>query len=416
MKYNPKGSNIEIWDFSASSREGKYEEYLNDNKQKFHDYTPNLLGEKIRRWFTPGNVEPIWVAKMPQSDTMIVHKDLFRLAAAVNVYLEKKPNTTKTVPYGIKACISYPYALFLGQQTHVIINQTGNSYYVQCHFCKLTNCITSSESKDLGVLLIVRRTPFVMLPVDLGDEPWYDNSALQVLSALNELIRPKRFVAALMLGTAALISILTTFTVATTALVQGIHTAHFVNTLNKNISSALMEQAYIDIKLEAKINVLEEVVLALGQDIANLKAQQETRCHSGFQSICVTPLPYNTSAPWKKIKTHLQGVWKDSDITHDLNTLQKDISAMSQAHLQFGDLQSLASALETNIHALNPMDWIQYLIFVGIIGPLVLCAVILFPYLLQSLFRSVAAVEQENFEFHLKNKKRGTAASIATHV
>lgn len=87
-------------------------------------------------------------------------------------------------------------------------------------------------------MLIVRRPPFVMLPIDLGDEPWYDNSALRALTSLNNLIRPKRFAAALILGITALISILTTFAVATTALVQEIDTAHYVNALNKNITFA----------------------------------------------------------------------------------------------------------------------------------------------------------------------------------
>ena len=73
-----------------------------------------------------------------------------------------------------------------------------------------------------------------------------------------------------------------------------------------------MEQTNINIKLEAKINLLEKIMLALGQDVANLKTLQETRCHNGFQSICVTPLPHNTSLPWDEIKAHLQGVWKDT--------------------------------------------------------------------------------------------------------
>lgn len=104
----------------------------------------------------------------------------------------------------------------------------------------------------MGTVIIVRRPPFVMLPVELGPEPWYDNSALQVLNTLRDLIRPKRFVAALILGITALISIITTFAVATTALVQEIHTAHYVNTLNKNVTMALLEQEAIDKKVRVK--------------------------------------------------------------------------------------------------------------------------------------------------------------------
>ena len=116
---------------------------------------------------------------------------------------------------------------------------------------------------------------------------------MQALKRLNELIRPKRFVAALILEITALIAILTSFTISTTALVQQQHTAHFVNDMHKNISVALSELYFIDKKLEAKVNALKEVMLAIGQDIANIKTRLATKCHASFQYICVTPLPYN---------------------------------------------------------------------------------------------------------------------------
>ena len=215
------------------------------------------------------------------------------------------------------------------------------------------------------------------------------------------------------MGITTLISILTTFALTTTALVQEIHTAHYVNALNKNITSALLEQEAIDKKLEAKINVLEEVVLALGQDIANLKTTLSTRCHGNFKSICVTPLPYNTSQPWEKVKAHLQGLWQDNNITHDLASLQKDISAMSQSHLQLGGLQDLASQLERGLKSLNPLNWVQYFVFIGVIILLIVLVIFLFPCLLKCLFSTLQAVEQEVFELHFKNKKGRPATSTA---
>ena len=204
-----------------------------------------------------------------------------------------------------------------------------------------------------------------------------------------------------------------TFAVATTALVQEIHTAHYVNTLNKNITSALLRQAAIDNELEAKINVLEEVVLALGKDISNLKTTLSTRCHGSFKAICVTPLTYNYSEPWDKVKAHIQGVWRDNNITYDLIALQQDISAISQAHLQLGGLQDLANEIESGIKALNPLNWVQYFVLIGVVILLVLLVIFLFPCLLKCLFKSVAQVKQDVFELHFKNKKRGPATSTA---
>ena len=65
-------------------------------------------------------------------------------------------------------------------------------------------------------MIIVKHPSFVMLPVDLKDETWYENSALQTLKKLHNM-RPKRFVTGILLGISALIAILTSFTVATTA-------------------------------------------------------------------------------------------------------------------------------------------------------------------------------------------------------
>lgn len=122
---------------------------------------------------------------------------------------------------------------------HVDITVVGGSYRIFCHTCRLTNYIDSILDKELSVMILVKRPPYVMLPVDLMEEDWYENSALQILKRLHALIRPKRFVATLILGISALIAIITTFAVATTALVQEIHTAHFVNELNKNVTLAL---------------------------------------------------------------------------------------------------------------------------------------------------------------------------------
>lgn len=89
-------------------------------------------------------------------------------------------------------------------------------------------------------MMIVKRPAYVFLPVDIGEESWY-NSTLEVVKNINELTRPKRFMAALILGISAMIAMLTTFAVSTTALVKGMQTATFVNELHRNITLALSE-------------------------------------------------------------------------------------------------------------------------------------------------------------------------------
>jgi hypothetical protein len=79
-------------------------------------------------------------------------------------------------------------------------------------------------------MILLRRPAYVLLLAELGNDPCFVNSGMQTLKRVNELIRPRRFVAILILEITALIAILTSFVVAlsTTVLVQQLHTAHFL--------------------------------------------------------------------------------------------------------------------------------------------------------------------------------------------
>jgi hypothetical protein len=255
-------------------------------------------------------------------------------------------------------------------------------------------------------MILLKRPGYVLLPVELGNDPWFENSGLQALKRLNKLIRPKKFVAALILGISALIAILTSFALSTTELVQQLHTAHFVNDMHKNISVALSELHVIDKKLEVKVNTLEEVVLAIGHDIANIKTRLATKCHDSFQYICVTPLPYNTTIDWEKTKAHLQVVWRDTDISHDLEQLKAEISDISKSNLDTWNIDELARDLKNNLSALNPLDWVQYIILHVIIIGIVLLVIVVFPLIFRVLLRSVATTRQDILELQLKNKKK----------
>lgn len=94
-------------------------------------------------------------------------------------------------------------------------------------------------------MFLVKRPAYVMLPVRLK-KSWYKDTGLMVIKKFSALLRPKRFVAALILKITALIAILTSFAVSTTALVKNIQTAHYVNNMHKNISTILAKQYIID--------------------------------------------------------------------------------------------------------------------------------------------------------------------------
>ena len=90
-------------------------------------------------------------------------------------------------------------------------------------------------------------------------------------------------------------------------------------------------------KLEARINALEDVVLEMGQEVANIKARLSTKCHVKFQYICVTPLSYNSSLEeWNRTRAHLLGIWKDDSISYDMKQLQEQITVVIQRYFIAG--------------------------------------------------------------------------------
>jgi hypothetical protein len=65
------------------------------------------------------------------------------------------------------------------------------------------------------------------------------------------------------------------------------------------------------------------------------------------------PLPYNATIDWEKTKAHLQGVKKDTDISHAMEQLKVEISAISRSHLDTWNIDELASNLKNNLSAMN---------------------------------------------------------------
>ena len=117
-------------------------------------------------------------------------------------------------------------------------------------------------------------------------------------------------------------------------------------------------------------------------------------------------LLYLTTTDWEKTKTHLQGIWKDTDISHDLEQLKVKISDISKSHLDTWNIDELARDLKNNLSALNPLDWVQYIILLVIIFGITLLVIIVFPLIFRVLLRSVATTKRDILELRLRNKDK----------
>jgi uncharacterized membrane protein len=70
------------------------------------------------------------------------------------------------------------------------------------------------------------------------------------------------------------------------------------------------------------------------------------------------------------------------------------------------NIDDLARDLKNNLSALNPLDWVQYIILLVIIFVIVLLVIVVFPLIFRVLLRSVATTRGGILELRLKNKKR----------
>ena len=131
--------------------------------------------------------------------------------------------------------------------------------------CFISNCVDGNDYSNYKAVMIVKQPPYLMVPVKLEGQ-WFDDYALKVLYELNGLIsRPKRFIAALVVGITALMAIIASVSVSAVALPKEVHTDLFVNQLSKNVSVVLTTLEIIDKKIKNKVNALEEAVLLMGQ-------------------------------------------------------------------------------------------------------------------------------------------------------
>ena len=140
----------------------------------------------------------------------------------------------------------------------------------------------------------------------------------------------------LILGISALIAAIASVTVAAISLTQQVHTAHYVDTMSKNVSLTLATQEVIDRKLDMKVDALEEAITHIGTELQALKVKLTLSCHADYRWIWVTPLKVNeTNYNWEKIRNHVSRVWNSSSISLDLGRLHNQIKTVEHSRLDF---------------------------------------------------------------------------------
>ncbi|XP_049560447.1 endogenous retrovirus group K member 6 Env polyprotein-like [Orcinus orca] len=409
-KISIPGTKYYISDWSSNFPEGDYRTYLklgllypwNDT------YIPRPL--KINRWNSHGWVAPIYT--FVYENKTYYQSQLWRLPLTTRKITLIRA-TTHVEEYYVQTCVLSPYSLLLSNDSEKLqIMQYNMRFYITCQQCILTTCII--PEMNVSTIMVLKRPAYIVLPVALN-ESWYTDIGAEIIRQVGELIRPKRFVATLILGISALIGILSSFTVATYALVKEVQTAQYANDLSKNISLALATQEAIDRKLEAKVDALEEAVLHIGQELAALKIRLSLTCHKKYSWICVTPLKVNYSEySWEQIQMHILNVWNSSDLGIDLEHLHKQIYDIAASQYDMNPSKAAAEFLQNLQNYFKDNSFMHILINYGAAGVVIILLLISFPVIIRLIQTALQSVYRTKVELHtafLKNKKGGDVGS-----
>ncbi|XP_061015473.1 endogenous retrovirus group K member 7 Env polyprotein-like [Dama dama] len=286
---------------------------------------------------------------------------------------------------------------------------------IHTHVCPLLMMLGDYRSLTLNVVnrlssqynicsfVVLRRPTYLMVPVSVSTY-WYDIYGIVVLQQLQDFMRSRRFLGLLILGISALITAITSVTVAAISLTHQVRTTQYVNDMSKDVSLGLATQEIIDKKL--KVDALKKAVMHIGTKLQALKVK--LRCHADYRWICVTPLKVNeTDYNWEKTKNHISGVWNSSSISLDLDRLHGQIRTTEHSRLDV-PAAGAASDFSNFISAESILSTV--LSYIAVIA-LILIIIVVLPCIVRALRQSTRKLATEINLAVLKNKKGGDAGS-----
>ena len=216
----------------------------------------------------------------------------------------------------------------------------------------------------------------------------------------------------LILGISALIAAIASVTVAAISLTQQVHTAHYVDTMSKNVSLTLATQEVIDRKLEMKVDALEEAITHIGTELQALKVKLTLSCHADYRWIWVTPLKVNeTNYNWEKIRNHVSRVWNSSSISLDLGKLHNQITTMEHSRLDFTAAGAANDFFHTFSNFASGKNILSTVFSYVAVGALILLLIIILLCIVRIIRQSIQKLAIELHLAVLRNKKGGDAGS-----
>lgn len=119
--------------------------------------------------------------------TFIIKQSTARLASTFHycwcaIAKKAKNKTKQNLSYwGNKSLHKISYKNINKNPQNLPTTNLGKSFHILCSQCIFTNCITSALDKQYFVFIILKRPSYVILPIDMHDNPWCNNSTWQIL-------------------------------------------------------------------------------------------------------------------------------------------------------------------------------------------------------------------------------------------
>lgn len=281
--------------------------------------------------------------------------------------------------YSAMACVKYPFALLYGNWTW---NDTVGS--VSCDYCNLTQCVNQSWWKEFETqacnsnssLVIVKARTEVWLPINLT-RPWSDSFAVShLVTAVQTLPHRSRCTLGVVIASIlAVASVTATAAMAGLALHQGIQTADFVQDWHKDSHLLWQQQRDLDAQLVTDVLNLQHTVSWLGDQLAVLSTRSVLKCDWNSSQFCITPVPFNMSEGWDKVKQSSTG---HQNLTTEIMDLERQILSTFSRTLPDITGSDLLKSLQEGMNNLNPLGHVSSLIgttFWNTVFILLLCCV-----------------------------------------
>ncbi|KAF6280989.1 hypothetical protein mRhiFer1_009349 [Rhinolophus ferrumequinum] len=145
----------------------------------------------------------------------------------------------------------------------------------------------------------------------------------------------------------------------------------------------------------------------MGDVIQSIKVKSHLKCHSEYHWICVTPKRYNNSQyDWSRVRSHLQEIWHDVNVSLDMFRLHNEIQSMREAEpLKFDAAQAASEFIDALRNAMPSMPHITHSVVIFLTLGICVCVILcLLPIFIKCFISRMLDLRADIHQLELKTR------------